>query len=243
MRTTDPSIEAPRYYEARYYQDSVTVATKRLERKIVRMLYLYTVIDLSSNKFGGQIPSIMENLIALHILNLSHNGLRGHIPPSFGDLSSVESLNLSGNQITGEIPQPLASLTSLEVFNLSHNHLEGCIPQGPQSHTFYNNSYEGNDGLCGFPVSKGCGNDHEFYTVSGLDDQESDSEFLNDFRKAALMGYGSGLRVGLSIIYMVSTRNPIWLARIILKLEHKIITRRKKKQRLVRNNRRRNNRL
>ncbi|PHU01775.1 hypothetical protein BC332_31562 [Capsicum chinense] len=90
---------------------------------------------------------------------------------------------------------------------------------------------------------KAVGNDHEFYNVSGLDDQEGDSEFLNDFRKAALMGYGSGLCVGLSIIYMVSTRNPIWLARIILKLENKIIKRRKKKQRLVRNNRRRNNRL
>ncbi|PHT35700.1 hypothetical protein CQW23_23400 [Capsicum baccatum] len=115
MRTIDPSIEAPSYYEARYYQDSVTVATKRLEREIVRILYLYTVIDLSSNKFGGQIPSIMGNFIALHILNLSHNGLRGHIPPSFGDLSSIESLMLYG--ITEEGTIDVARMVMLGMYH------------------------------------------------------------------------------------------------------------------------------
>ncbi|PHT66516.1 hypothetical protein T459_30941 [Capsicum annuum] len=173
MRTIDPSIEAPRYDDARYYQDSITVATKGLEHEILRILYLHTVIDLSANKLGGQLPSIMGNFIELDILNLSHNGLQGYIPPSFGDLSSVESLDLSGNQLTGEIPQQLVCLTSLSFLNLSHNHFRGCIPQGPQSHTFDNNSYEGNDGLHGFPVSKSCGNDQALDThfiISGLDD-------------------------------------------------------------------------
>ncbi|KAM3337392.1 hypothetical protein P3S68_031717 [Capsicum galapagoense] len=204
-----------------------TVVTKGLELEVVRILSLYTTVDLSNNKFGGHIPSIVGDLVALRVLNLSHNGLEGHIPPSLGNLSVVESLDLSGNHLVGEIPVQFSSLTFLSFLNLSHNHLRGCIPQGPQFATFENYSYEGNDGLRGFPVSKGCGDDHVSNTVSGLDDQEGDSEFLNDFRKAALMGYGSGLCIGLSIIYMVSTRNPIWLARIILKLEHKIIMRRK----------------
>uniref|UniRef100_M1BZP4 Hcr2-0A n=1 Tax=Solanum tuberosum TaxID=4113 RepID=M1BZP4_SOLTU len=95
------------------------VATKGFDREIVRILYLYTVIDLSSNKFGGRIPSIMGDLIAVHILNLSQNGLLGHIPPSFKDLSSAESLDLSVNQLSGEIPQQLISLTSLSFLNLS----------------------------------------------------------------------------------------------------------------------------
>ncbi|PHT35699.1 hypothetical protein CQW23_23399 [Capsicum baccatum] len=240
MRTIDPSKMEP---SDGYYQDTVAVVTKGLELEVVRILSLYTTVDLSNNKFGGYIPRIMGDLVALRMLNLSHNGLEGHIPPSLGNLSVVESLDLSGNHLVGEIPVQFSSLTYLEVFNLSHNHLEGCIPQGNQFATFENSSYEGNDGLRGFPVSKGCGDDHVSNTVSGLDDQEGDSEFLNDFRKAALMGYGSGLCIGLSIIYMVSTRNPIWLARILLKLEHKIITRRKKKQRLLRNNKRRNNLL
>ncbi|KAM3337903.1 hypothetical protein P3S68_032228 [Capsicum galapagoense] len=155
----DPSIEAPSYCGAIYHQDSITVSTKGLEREILTISYLYTVIDLSSNKFRGKIPSIMRDFIALHILNLSHNGLQGHIPPSFRDLSSVSSLDLLGNQLTGEIPQQLVSLTSLSFLNLSLNHLRGCIPQGPQSHTFENNSYEGNDGLHGFLVSKSCDDD------------------------------------------------------------------------------------
>ncbi|XP_049389762.1 receptor-like protein Cf-9 homolog [Solanum stenotomum] len=227
MRKPDPSMERVISLEDTYYEDSITVATKGFDREIVRILHLYTVIDFSSNKFGGQIPSIMGDLIAVHILNLSHNGLRGHIPPSLGDLSSVESLDLSGNQLSGEIPQQLASLTSLSFLNLSHNHLQGCIPQGPQFHTFENNSYEGNDGLRGFPVSKSCGDTRVLDTndtVSALDDEESNSEFLSDFWKAALMGYGSGLCIGLSIIYfMISTGNPKWLARIIVELEHKIM--------------------
>ncbi|KAH0680994.1 hypothetical protein KY284_022079 [Solanum tuberosum] len=247
LRKPDPSMERVTSLEDTYYEDSITVATKGFDREIVRILHLYTVIDFSSNKFGGQIPSIMGDLIAVHILNLSHNGLRGHIPPSLGDLSSVESLDLSGNQLSGEIPQQLVSLTSLSFLNLSHNHLQGCIPQGPQFHTFENNSYEGNDGLRGFPVSKSCGDTRVLDTndtVSALDDEESNSEFLSDFWKAALMGYGSGLCIGLSIIYfMISTGNPKWLARIIVELEHKIMMGRRKKYRRQRSCRRRNNHL
>ncbi|KAL3351105.1 hypothetical protein AABB24_019618 [Solanum stoloniferum] len=245
MRTIDPSMEAPRYFGNTYYQDSITVAIKGSDREIVRILYLYTVIDLSSNKFRGQIPSIVGDLIAVRILNLSQNGLQGHIPPSFGDLSSVESFDLSGNQLSGEIPQQLASLTSLSFLNLSHNHLQGCIPQGPQFHTFESNSYEGNDGLRGFPVSRNCTDDRVLDTndtASGLDDEESNSEFHSNFWKGALMGYGSGLCIGLSIIYfMLSTGKPIWFARIIVEMEHKIMRGRRKKQRRQRNHRRRNN--
>ncbi|KAH0704893.1 hypothetical protein KY290_009580 [Solanum tuberosum] len=246
MRTIDQTMNAPHYEGTDgYYQDSVAVVSKGFEREIVRILYLYTVIDLSSNKFGGQIPSIMGELIAVHILNISHNGLEGHIPSSLGSLSLVESLDLLSNHLVGKIPEQFAFLTSLEVFNLSYNHLEGCIPQGNQFHTFENNSYEGNDGLRGFPLSKGCSNDSVSETndtVSGLNDEESNSEFLNDFWKGALMGYGSGLCIGLSIIYfMISTGKPIWLARIIVELEHKIMMGRRKKQGRQRNNRRRNN--
>ncbi|KAF3625213.1 hypothetical protein FXO38_29858 [Capsicum annuum] len=176
----------------------------------------------------------MGDFIALHILNLSHNGFQGHIPPLFGDLSSVESLDLSGNQFTGEIPPQLVSLMSLSFLNLSHNHLQGCIPQGAQSHTLENNSYEGNDTLRGFPISKSCGADRVLdtnYTVSGLGDQESNSEFVSDFLKTALMGYGIGLCIGLSIVYfMISTGYPKCLARIIVELEHKIMMRKKQQR-------------
>ncbi|KAH0657510.1 hypothetical protein KY289_026258 [Solanum tuberosum] len=247
MRTVDQTMKLPSYEGNGDYQDSVVVGSKGLKLEVVRILSLYTVIDLSNNKFEGHIPSVLGDLIALRVLNMSHNGLKGHIPPSLGSLYVVESLDLSFNQLSGEIPQQLASLTSLEFLNLSHNYLQGCIPQGPQLHTFERNSYEGNDGLRGFPVSKGCGNDHVSetnYTVSALDDQESNSKFLYNFWKASLMGYGSGLCIGLSIIYfMISTGNMKWLARIIEELEHKIIMRRRKKRQSQKDYRRRDNRF
>ncbi|PHU01697.1 hypothetical protein BC332_31484 [Capsicum chinense] len=249
MRTIDQTSKEPSYLGDSYYYDSVTVSTKGLELELGRILTIFTTIDLSNNKFEGYIPSIMGDLIALRVLNLSHNGLQGPIPPSLGSLSSVESLDLSGNHLVGEIPPQFASLTALEVLNLSYNHLEGCIPQGNQFHTFENNSYEGNDGLRGFPLSKGCGNhghdsaSEKTYAESALD-EESNSEFLNDFWKAALMGYGTGLWIGLSIIYiLISNGNMKWLERIVEEMEHKIMMARRKKQRRQRNYRRSNNRI
>ncbi|KAF3663174.1 putative 3-oxoacyl-[acyl-carrier-protein] reductase 3, chloroplastic-like [Capsicum annuum] len=177
------------------------------------------ILDLSCNDFSKNLPmSLFQHLKSMRTIDQKIDGLsyelhqhyqdsvdvvsKGlelevvricHIPPSLGNLSAVESLDLSDNHLVGEIPAQFASLTALEVLNLSYNHLEGCIPQGPQFHTFENNSYEGNDGLRGFPLSNGCGNDghdsvsEETYTGSALD-EESNSEFLNNFSKAALMG-------------------------------------------------------
>ncbi|KAF3664930.1 putative beta-glucosidase 44-like [Capsicum annuum] len=229
MRRIDQTMKVPVDRTQRYYQDSVTVVTKGLELKVVGILSLYTTMDLSSNKFEGHIPSMMGDLIALRVLNLSHNGLQGHIPPSLGKLSVVESLDLSSNKLLGEIPKHLASLTSLAVLNLSRNHLEGCIPKGPQFDTFENNSYEGNDGLRGFPVSGGCGSHQipETNNTTFVPDEESDSTFLSELSwKVVLMGYGCGLIIGFSISYfMLSSRKPNWLSRVAEDLEYRIIMR------------------
>ncbi|MCD9645413.1 hypothetical protein HAX54_034295 [Datura stramonium] len=67
MRTIDRAMKSPTYKGDTYYQVAITVATKGLEREIVRILYLYTTIDLSSNRFEGHIPSVLGDLIALAI--------------------------------------------------------------------------------------------------------------------------------------------------------------------------------
>ncbi|KAF3655797.1 putative cytochrome 82C2-like [Capsicum annuum] len=228
-----------------YYEDSVTVVTKGQELEVVRILSLYTTMDLSINKFEGQIRSMIGDLIALRVLNLSHNGLQGHIPTSLGKLSVVESFDLSFNQLSGDIPETLASLTSLAVLNLSRNNLQGCIPGGPQFATFQNNSYEGNDGLRGFPLSKDCGSSWrpESDSTTGVLDQENNSMLLSELSwKVVLMGYGSGLFIGSSIAYfLLSSRNSNWLSRIADDLEYIIIVRRRKKQLGQRRYRRRNN--
>ncbi|XP_070019225.1 receptor-like protein Cf-9 isoform X2 [Nicotiana sylvestris] len=205
--------------------------TKGLTLEFPRVLNTSNmIIDLSRNRFEGCIPSTIGGLIGLRMLNLSHNSLECHIPPSLQHLSVLESLDLSFNKIGGGIPQQFAFLTSLEVLNLSYNHLVGCIPKGNQFDTFENNSYQGNDGLRGSPLSRGCGDDGvtQATTPVVLDQgEEEDSSIIS--WQAVLMGYGCGLVIGLSIIYiMLSTQNPLWFFRMVVELEHKIITRMKK---------------
>ncbi|WMV07069.1 hypothetical protein MTR67_000454 [Solanum verrucosum] len=206
-----------------YYTISLIVTTKGLDLELPRVLTTEIIINLSRNKLEGHIPSIIGDLIGLRTLNLSHNRLEGDIPASLHQLSVLESLDLSSNKISGEIPQQLVSLTSLEVLNLSHNHLVGCIPKGKQFDTFENTSYQGNDELRGLPLSKDCGSDDGVPQGLGQG-EEGDSSMVS--WQAVLMGYGCGLVIGLSIIYiMLSTQYPVWFSRMDVELEHKILTR------------------
>ncbi|XP_034674598.1 receptor-like protein 6 [Vitis riparia] len=158
-----------KYMGDSYYQDSVMVTIKGLEIEFVKILNTFTTIDLSSNKFQGEIPKSIGNLNSLRGLNLSHNNLAGHIPSSFGNLKLLESLDLSSNKLSGRIPQELTSLTFLEVLNLSQNNLIGFIPRGNQLETFENDSYNGNSGLCGFPLSKKCTTDETLEPSKKMD--------------------------------------------------------------------------
>ncbi|WMV07090.1 hypothetical protein MTR67_000475 [Solanum verrucosum] len=215
-----------------YYTNSFIVTTKGLDLELPRVLTTNIIIDLSRNRFEGNIPSIIGDLVGLRTLNLSQNRLEGHIPASLHQLSVLESLDLSSNKISGEIPQQLASLKSLEVLNLSHNHLVGCIPKGKQFDTFENSSYQGNDGLRGLPLSKDCGGNEgvpQATTPNGLDQEEEEGDSSIISWQAVFMGYGCGLVIGLSIIYiMLSTQYPAWFSRMNVELEHKILTRMKK---------------
>ena len=142
-----------------YYQDMITVNSKGLDIELVRILNLFTSIDVSCNKLNGTIPEEIGKLKLLLVLNFSHNALAGHIPPSMRNLTMLESLDLSSNQLRGKIPMQLSDLTFLAVLNLSFNQLVGQIPQGKQFDTFSEDSYKGNKGLCGIPLKKNCTSD------------------------------------------------------------------------------------
>ncbi|KAB2087579.1 hypothetical protein ES319_A04G113500v1 [Gossypium barbadense] len=139
-----------------YYPDGITVTNKGLQMELVKILTIFTSIDLSCNKLEGPIPDVIGKFKALHVLNLSHNALSGKIPLSLGKMQQMESMDLSSNNMSSSIPQQLLKLTFLAVLNLSHNQLEGPIPAGKQFATFTNESYEGNNGLCGNPLTKQC---------------------------------------------------------------------------------------
>ncbi|KAL7169586.1 hypothetical protein ACSBR2_034594 [Camellia fascicularis] len=71
-----------------YYQDTVALSNKGMEMELVKILTIFTSIDISNNNFQGVIPN------------------------------TVGSLDLSQNRLSGSIPMQLASLTLLSFLNL-----------------------------------------------------------------------------------------------------------------------------
>ncbi|CAM0946824.1 unnamed protein product [Alopecurus aequalis] len=114
------------------------------------------VLDLSHNKFTGEIPFEIGKLKALDALNFSFNQLTGQIPESICNLTDLQVLDLSSNALTGAIPDALNSLHFLSAFNISNNGLEGPILSGGQFNTFSNSSYDENPKLCGSMLTKKC---------------------------------------------------------------------------------------
>ncbi|KAJ0087662.1 hypothetical protein Patl1_31393 [Pistacia atlantica] len=105
-----------------YYQDSVTVTSKGQEMELVKILTIFTSIDLSSNKLEGPIPEVMGQFISLYVLNLSNNALTGTIPISYWKLATTGVLG----------------------------------PLSTQLQSFSSTSFEGNERLCGPPLTNNC---------------------------------------------------------------------------------------
>ncbi|KAL7224340.1 hypothetical protein ACSBR1_025741 [Camellia fascicularis] len=74
---------------AYYYNDCLTIVIKGSTIEMVKVLTIFTAIDLSKNNFE----------------DLSSNKLTGEIPQQLRNLKSLEVLNLSQNQLIGPIPQ------------------------------------------------------------------------------------------------------------------------------------------
>ncbi|OMO76617.1 hypothetical protein COLO4_25512 [Corchorus olitorius] len=206
------------------YLSYVEIIIKRLQLKLKVGAEItgFTFLDFSNNQFYGGIPEVLGELGSLLVLNLSYNNLNGSIPPTFGHMAALESLDLSSNKLGGRIPPELTDLTFLGVLNLSYNNLVGPIPQGKQFSTFDNDSYIGNPGLWGCPLSKNCHNimmkqPQPNFNVDQHEDSDNDDDSEIPFNwKVAAMGYGCGIVLGLSIGYIMFTiGRPWWIVRKI----------------------------
>ncbi|KAM7477949.1 hypothetical protein LguiA_026162 [Lonicera macranthoides] len=188
---------------------TMTITTKSVKTNYEKILNVFFAVDLSGNKFKGEIPHSIGSLKGLQSLNLSNNDLIGPIPPSLGQLSLLESLDLSQNNLSGEIPTQLVHLNFLAVLSVSYNNLNGPVPKGKQFDTFQNDSYVGNSALCGEPLSRRCGD--RGTTPPLTIEQGDDSEFPSGVDWVVIcLGLGSGLVVGLISGRILATRNREW---------------------------------
>ena len=211
--------KAARYMEERNYayEYSVAIVVKGLETELVKILTIFTSIDLSNNNIEGLIPSTFGELSSLRGLNLSHNNLVGHIPPSLGNLTRLEWLDLSCNKLSGQIPTELVDLTFLSFFNVSYNQLVGPIPQGNQFNNFENVSYEGNEGLCGLRLSRGCSSSNEPQPPQPWMNSPKDEDSKLEFGwKVVAIGYGFGFIFGVAMgCVALRMGKPKWFVTLI----------------------------
>ncbi|XP_029144051.1 receptor-like protein 9DC3 [Arachis hypogaea] len=195
------------------YANSLIATVKGVSRAYTKIPTIFAYIDLSENKFEGQIPNVIGELHAVIALNLSHNKLIGSIPQSMGYLTELESLHLSSNMLTGRIPYELTNLNFLGFLNLSSNHLVGLIPRGKQFDTFREDSYQGNMWLCGFPLPIQCNKILEEEPLSSRTNQAE--EKFGFGWEAVAIGYGCGTVFGIGLGCCVfSIGKPQWLVRI-----------------------------
>ncbi|CAL8121345.1 unnamed protein product [Prunus armeniaca] len=165
-----------------------TITNKGVRRYYLKIQEDFRSVDLSSNKFKGNISEFIGNLKGLRSLNVSNNS--GCIPSSLGNLTLLESLDLSQNKLSGEIPQ--FDLTSFDI-----------------------TSYERNPGLCGDPLPEKCGNtEAPQLPPSSVEEDDSNSGIEFDW-KFVLAGFGSGLVIGVVLADLLITRRPEWFIKIV----------------------------
>lgn len=114
-------------------------------------------LDLSANRFSGEIPTELQYLVNLAVLNLSVNQLQGSIPPSLILCAYLNVIDLHDNKLTGTIPPQLGLLTRLSAFDVSKNKLQGVIPSSLVNKSgvlprFNASSFLGNKELYGYPL-------------------------------------------------------------------------------------------
>ncbi|XP_057797117.1 receptor-like protein 20 [Salvia miltiorrhiza] len=97
------------------------------------------------------------------------------------------------------------------------NNLVGQIPQSTQFSTFENDSYVGNLGLCGVPLTRKCNKENGHRMQPEEEDGEDDEYgFIDGFGwRSVVMGYGSGFIVGIGIGYIIIRNGrPRWYQQV-----------------------------
>ncbi|XP_065006148.1 pollen receptor-like kinase 1 [Musa acuminata AAA Group] len=147
--TTDVLVDLPALRTLSFKNNSFEGSIPDMSKlRALRSLYL------SGNKFSGAIPDAMFlGMQWLKKVHLSRNAFTGRIPGSLVGAARLLELRLDDNQFEGHIPDFRQS--GLWLVNVSYNNLEGPIPH--RLAKMSPNWFEGNEDLCGAPLSDACG--------------------------------------------------------------------------------------
>ncbi|XP_004305039.1 PREDICTED: receptor-like protein 12-like [Fragaria vesca subsp. vesca] len=84
-------------------------------------------LDLSANKFVGQIPESFANLTQLTVFRISTSPLSGPVPSWIGNFSKLVYLDFAFSRLNGSILASFSNLTNLEILYLQNNDLRGSV--------------------------------------------------------------------------------------------------------------------
>ncbi|XP_060202818.1 LRR receptor-like serine/threonine-protein kinase GSO1 [Lycium barbarum] len=107
-------------------------------------------LQLGNNLLEGPIPCSLSKLRQPNFeLNLSMNKFTGEIPRYLGNLDTLEKLDISSNNLSGAIPSEMDKMRSLLFLNISFNNLSGKIPiSWEKLLSSHQGSAQGNPRLC-----------------------------------------------------------------------------------------------
>ncbi|KAG6484865.1 probable LRR receptor-like serine/threonine-protein kinase At2g24230 [Zingiber officinale] len=87
-------------------------------------------LDLSGNTITGPLPADISNFKLMESLDLSRNRFSGEITREVGLLTNLRLLNLRSNFLVKRIPETIRGCASLVSIDLSNNKLGGLLPVG-----------------------------------------------------------------------------------------------------------------
>ncbi|XVE71557.1 hypothetical protein DITRI_Ditri10aG0160800 [Diplodiscus trichospermus] len=106
----------------------VDLSNNTIKARLPNQGYLNTLdlIDLSRNRFEGQIPIWLTNATRVF---LQRNSFSGPIPENIGEpVPWQETLFLSRNQLSGRLPSSICKIGGLKFLSVGHNRFSGELP-------------------------------------------------------------------------------------------------------------------